>query len=362
MYIDFPFHKLFIYMVNRKWNCIPAVPLSMVFVTTLKCNSRCKTCFIWRNKKSKNSELTLEEYKKIFQSLGKIYWVTVGGGEPFLRKDFIEIVINICKYLRPKIINIPTNGSMPDEIFKVMSQLVATYPNTKFILNLSVDHIGEKHDWIRGMEGNFHLLSQTIERLKTIKRSNFMLGIHTVISKFNSNEFQYIYYWINKNFQPDFYIIENAQIREEFMNEEVDLLREPEDYVKAIDFFLGKIKSARMYGFQKLKRAMRITYYNSVKKSLILNTRPYTCYAGHASCQVNLDGEVWACATKGYVMGNLRNYDYNFKTLWSSVQANNVRQEIKKNECSCYLSNAAYTNILLNPGKLFQVFKNLLVY
>ena len=58
-------------------------------------------------------ELTVDEYRRIFRALGPApFWVTISGGEPFLRPDLAEIVDAICDESRPAIINIPTSGTV----------------------------------------------------------------------------------------------------------------------------------------------------------------------------------------------------------------------------------------------------------
>ena len=339
-----------------------SLPLSVVFAITLKCNSKCKTCFIWKNPQNQDNELTVDEYKRIFQSMGRLYWVTFGGGEPFLRGDFVQIILDACRFLKPAIVNIPSNGSRPQEIFDVMDKVTQRYPETKFILNLSLDHIAEKHDMIRGMQGSFDLACKTINDLSMIKRRNFNLGVHTVISKYNLNDFPFIYEWISKNLSQDSYIIENAQVREEYMNHNEAFFSQKSDYAKAIEFYLNSIKKVKMLGINKLRRAFRITYYESVLKSLLSASRPYDCYAGYASCQVSPDGEVLACATKGLSLGNLREFQYNLKILLRTKEAKKVRLRIKREKCFCNLSNVSYSNILFNPGKLVASIYNYVRY
>ena len=38
------------------------------------------------------------------------FWFTMSGGEPFLRKDLVELCASAFRHCRPAIINIPTNG------------------------------------------------------------------------------------------------------------------------------------------------------------------------------------------------------------------------------------------------------------
>jgi MoaA/NifB/PqqE/SkfB family radical SAM enzyme len=358
MYHRFPFYKLPVYYLNKRFNFGNLLPLNVVFVITSRCNSRCATCFIWKHQGNIKDELRVDEYVKILKTMKKVFWVTIGGGEPFLREDFLEIVLNICNYLKPKIVNIPSNGSMPEKIFYAISKLVYKYPGTQFLLNLSIDHISERHDQIRGMHDNFRTICNTIERLRHIKNTNFSVGVHTVISKYNIIDFPYIHNFVMENIKPDSYIIENAQARAEFMNSDISLLHNESDYIGIIDYFVNRLKNHAPTGIGKLKRAFRLVYYDSVRKSLISKKKPYTCYAGHISCQISPDGSVWACATKKFSLGELRENNYDFQKLWFSCLANQTRNEIRKLDCYCYLSNVAYTNILLHPSKVFSILIN----
>ena len=67
-------------------------PFIFHFLTTLRCNCDCESCF-WKDNSAKN-ELTLEEIKRIYLEakeegfLMSILW----GGEPTLRKDIADII------------------------------------------------------------------------------------------------------------------------------------------------------------------------------------------------------------------------------------------------------------------------------
>lgn len=362
MLYDFPFHKLPLYYLNKRSRRATVLPSNIVFVITSKCNSRCKTCFIWKHQESERKELTLEEYNRIFKSINKTYWVTVGGGEPFLREDFPEILNSICRLLRPRIVNIPSNGSLPSKISGVIGKLIKSYPGIQFILNLSLDHIGKRHDEIRGLKGSFESLLRTIALLGPLQGPNFTAGVHTVISRHNLEEFPYIYGWIKENLNPESYIIEDAQTREEYSNETCEFFKRKLDYLEALDFYLSKIKSERGKSTNRIRKAFRITYYDSVKNALRFNKNPLTCYAGYASCQINPYGEIWACATKRLVMGDLREHDYDFSGAWLSKTADRIRERMGQDRCSCHLSNVSYTNIMLNPAALVTTAFNYIRY
>ena len=95
-----------------------------IFILTNKCQSRCKTCKIWKiykdNPKKVKEELDLEEYKKTFENIKKeVMWLNLSGGEPFLRKDIDDIaIVAIENFKNMSILNIPTNGLRTELIKK----------------------------------------------------------------------------------------------------------------------------------------------------------------------------------------------------------------------------------------------------
>ena len=90
---------------------------TLFFFITSNCNSRCKGCFYWKNI-NKVKELSLEDIKVMFGRMPDINHISISGGEPFLRKDIVEICEVFAKGNNVKSITIPTNGLMPDIIYK----------------------------------------------------------------------------------------------------------------------------------------------------------------------------------------------------------------------------------------------------
>jgi len=127
------------------------------------------------------------------------------------------------------------------------------------------------------------------------------------------------------------------------------------DYARVVQF----LKEFSKYQDRSIIRAFRRDYYDKVLN--FLNRGEHIpCYAGYASCQITPDGYVVQCCFKYDVMGNLRGYDYDFKKLWTSQNAKNVRELVKR--CyGCTLANCSYTNSLLHLPTLINVAKGLLI-
>ena len=335
----------------------PLLPVNITISLLYSCNSRCKTCNVYLKRVD---NFTLEEYDKLFHSLGKApYWFTFSGGEPFLRQDIAEIIKTAYKWCEPGIINIPTNGSLYHRIPGLAEEIAANCPNSELIINLSLDQVGKKHDEIRGFPKNFEKAMKTYEGLKELRKyPNFTVGIHTVISNFNVSDFKEIYDELIK-LEPDSYITEIAEERVELGTIGEGITPTHAKYAPAIDYLREQMKQKKADGVAKIAQAFRYEYYDLVKNILLQQTQVIPCFAGILSAQVSPDGEVWPCCIRGDSMGNLRENNYDFKKVWQSGQAKRIRKSIKAKECHCPLANASYTNMLASPKTVYKVLKNI---
>jgi MoaA/NifB/PqqE/SkfB family radical SAM enzyme len=346
------------------------LPVSLTVSVTNLCNSQCKTCFLWEMYKEKpdlkQKEFKTWEFEKTFKSISKpIFWVTMSGGEPFLRPDLPEICDLFNQYCSPKIINIPTNSLLPNVIADKTKKILEKCKGVNLVLNLSLDGVGEAHDKIRNIPGNFKLFLETYERLSKLKLefSNFQIGIHSVVSKFSIDGLNDVYEF-SKTLGADSYITEVAEKRTELFNVDEDITPDAEEYALFINQLSKNVKAdlKSKKNVSKTTQAFRLIYYQIAARELKEHKQIIPCFAGLASAQINPFGDVWPCCVLGYnqPMGNLRENDYDFKKIWSSKQAQSVRKYIKSGSCSCPLANAHYTNIMFNFKQLAKVLEKLL--
>lgn len=364
------FWKMFLCKLS-KLNLIKAPkPITLTFSVTNRCQSRCKTCFIW-NCKNLNSalapekELNLKEIEKIFKSIGRLFFFNISGGEPYLRNDLPQICELAVKYLKPSVIHIPTNAISPelveDGTRKILEIIKKHNPHIRLTIKPSFDGINEKHDEIRGIKGNFKSLLETLACLKKLQKtySNLDVGLGTVISKYNLKDIPEITAYAKK-LALDSYINEIAEQRSELFTENKDITPTPEEYQNIIKYFSDmKLKKS----LSKTTQAFRLVYYALVTNILKQKKQLIPCYAGISNAHLTPYGDIWPCCIRGYSssFGNLRKLKYTFNKVWHSKEAEKIRKQIKNKECYCPLANQAYSNILFNPLTLFKVFKNILL-
>lgn len=366
---------MFDYRMNRWFGRKKFNPMTITYSVTAACQSRCKTCQIGamfcQDPTRPQKDLKLDEIEKIFKSMKPVYFFNMSGGEPFMRDDLPEIVELACKYLKPRVVHTPTNAILSEKIIKnteKIIQIVREYdPSVPVTVKPSIDGVGDKHDEIRGVKGNFKCLLKTIDGLKKLeeKYDNFHLELGTVISNFNINDLDEIEDFVH-SLGVESYRNEVAECRTEFFNLEDEITPPAEVYQKLIKDFARKVEDniGKKKKLARTTEAMRVVYYDLAGKILAEKRQVIPCYAGVSNVHINYDGGVWPCCVLGYEqeMGNLRDYDYDFQKLWYSDKAFEVRKYIKEKNCACPLANQAYSNELMHIPTLVKAGVKSVVY
>ena len=185
--------------------------------------------------------------------------------------------------------------------------------------------------------------------------SNLTPGIHTVISNFNVDSFPELCEYVQRELKPDSYITEIAEERVELDTVGLGITPTAERYTVAIDTLLESMRDQKLTGVAEVTQAFRREYYEIVKRTLREHRQVIPCMAGVASAQIAPNGDVWTCCVRAQSMGNLRDHDYDFGSVWRTGKADQLRRSIKAGECHCPLANAAYTNMLTHTPTVTKV-------
>lgn len=346
------------------------MPINFTVSVTNRCNARCKTCNIWRiyeeHPSLNDAELSAEEFARIFTNIGKCaYWFTLSGGEPFLRKDIVEIYDALIHHCAPNIVNIPTNATAPKHIEKRVREFLEIDNKNPLIINLSLDGVRSLHDEIRGVKGNFEKLMDTYERLTALREDyeNLRVGVHTVVSIHNIGHLEAVYDFVRgRNPKPDSHIFEIAEERVELDTIGSGITPEHDSFASAFEPLKARVNRDYLKRdlLSRITQSFRLEYYDKVGEILKERRQIIPCYAGFASCQISAYGDVWACCVAAKSLGNLRDVNFEFDKLWHSEKANELRAAIKRGECYCPLANAMYTSMFCNFSMMRKVLGRIL--
>ena len=140
---------------------------------TGRCNFRCRHCYM-SAPQEKYSELTTAQCLEIIEQIDAagIGRVSLTGGEPLVRNDFLQLVDALCE--RHIVISqIYTNGMLVTD--ELLDELKSRGVSCSF--SLSFDGCG-CHDWMRGVDGAEEAALQAIRK---IVGKGFEVGIETAL-------------------------------------------------------------------------------------------------------------------------------------------------------------------------------------
>lgn len=161
-------------------NLIQPAPIEASIKITERCNSRCLTCNVWREKPQ--NELTTAELESVFYQLKEngIKMVGFTGGEPLLRNDIEELIRSAKKIVGAKVYII-TNGLLLEKKAKSLIEQGVDY------VSVSLDGLEETDERIRGVPGHYNRTIKGIETLRNLD-NNIKINIGTTLVKSNLSE------------------------------------------------------------------------------------------------------------------------------------------------------------------------------
>jgi MoaA/NifB/PqqE/SkfB family radical SAM enzyme len=305
--------------------------------------------------------MTVKEWDRVFAKIGRgPLYITFTGGEPFLRRDTDDMVLSACHHCRPAVVTIPTNGILTKRIVDQVHRICTGAPDTKIGINLSLDGVGEEHDEIRKVPGNWKKALETWKALRKLQRrhQNLVLTTHTVVSKFNLHRFFEIYAGL-EFLEPDSYITEVAEERVELDTIGWNITPEPNEYAPVADFLSQQARQRQVGGIARVTQGFRAEYYQLAKRILYERRQVIPCYAGWASGHIAPNGDIWSCCIRAEPIGNLREHKYDIRPIWFGERMADLRKSIYAGECACPMANASYSNMLLHPPTVARVVSSL---
>jgi len=136
------------------------LPRFLTYTVTFGCNARCIMCDSW--KKPVQGDLNLDEIERIFRQLPPMDAVRLTGGEPFVRRDFLDIADLAQRWLRPLYLHVTSNGFLTDRVVQFCEQRDRRTP---LQLLISVDGVEDKHNEVRGSSVAWKSVMATIRAL-----------------------------------------------------------------------------------------------------------------------------------------------------------------------------------------------------
>ncbi|MBT1072501.1 radical SAM protein [Pelotalea chapellei] len=312
----------------------------LIIQVTDRCNMRCGHCFVTEGK---GAELSLENYRKLGMEAGRLFWLDIAGGEPFLRSDLAEIV----SCFKARVVQVPTNGSLPEQVVEGVRR-IREKTGAQVAVSVSIDDIKEEHDRLRGQAGAWDRAWQTFEALRALQ---VPVKINTVLTKNNLTRMPELMAYVSTR-KPDFHsVIFHRGISRD---PEVGL---PEvDELKRLASVALQILGSYGYGQNRVKARILRNYHRLLWTTSIRiveeGRQVIPCLAGSAHLVVHADGGVSPCEMLPTV-GNVRE-----TTLADILAGERFRRQcasIRANGCHCTHNCALMDSLLFRPVSFLQL-------
>ncbi|CAG1066533.1 hypothetical protein BAC1_02151 [uncultured bacterium] len=296
------------YNVNR---LTPFPVGSFIINISRECEMRCMMCNIWQNRKSEYTGRALDAHT-LSGMLGnstflkKMPYVVMTGGEPFLRKDFGDILETVLTAPHVRKVTIGTSGFLTRKILSDVSRcLENTGRKKQLALQISLQGVGEVQDRIKGKPEAFARVQKTVAELKKLSDKfpgRLHLYIYSVLQEQNKETFEKTYEFARDNgVGYTFGIINNLSYN----------MNSSEGYTKALINDSDFKRLEKLYSFYGVLKSWS-------RKGFTQQTTGLRCFAAYSSFFLDYDGSVFPClhtsTLKGFKMGNI--FDADFDDIW----------------------------------------------
>ncbi len=157
---------------------VHVAPISVLVEVCYTCNENCIHCCVDEHKQV---GLTIKQYEMLFDQMVKAgtFFVILTGGEPFSRKDFMDIVRAARR--RRISVTIFSNGTLITD--QIVQELAALYVQDVHVSIYSVNE--ETHDRITRVPGSFR---KSIAAIRTMRSAGITVRIKCPLMSLNADE------------------------------------------------------------------------------------------------------------------------------------------------------------------------------
>lgn len=305
-----------------------------LFITTT-CNMKCRHCFVIDELNTKVDLLSVDEIKLMGRHIPYMQRVHISGGEPFTRKDIADVAITISNEWNAGVVCIPNNGWFTDNVVQTIERF-GNEAKGQLRIHFSINSFDpEEMDQFTQLKGSLKRWKETVTAAgNAAKRfKNVTLVALSTYNEFNMNTFPELVDFVLNETCVDEFSFHLARSHKSYQPT-VDLV----NYKQVLnDYFKHR------YNGHPVLRA----YRELIRKEhlrLIEENAATACRAGTLRVVVAPNGDVYPCEGKGFpngaerqkwLLGNLREEDYDLKAILRKPDAQKLREAIARSPCEC---------------------------
>jgi radical SAM protein with 4Fe4S-binding SPASM domain len=293
------------------------IPIDVTLEITHRCPLTCQHCYNnlpMADRDAATRELTLQDYQKLLDEMAALgtFWLLFSGGEPFARKDFLDIYT----YAKQKgfLITIFTNGTV---ITPAIADHLVQYP--PFAIEITLyGHSREIYEEMTQQPGSYDRCMRGIDLLLERGLPLKLKTVPTSINKHEVFEMQKFAEELGVEFKFD-----------SLINPRIDCSQSP----------LGvRLSAAEVVAFDYVDPARKAEYRRLLDHDIATGPPTngddlYFCGGGLRSCSIDPYGQMSICVIS-------KRIDYNVRTAgfgqgWNQyLQATRAKKRTRPSKCS----------------------------
>ena len=298
-------------------------PLRQLFwECTLRCDLKCRHCGSDCKMKSESKDMPKEDFLRVLDGITKKtdphnVFVIISGGEPLMRKDIEDCGHAIYEKGFPW-------GMVTNAFHLTPQRFQGLLKAGMHSMTISLDGLEEDHNWMRGNDKSFQMVSQAIDMLVATK--GFVFDIVTCVTRRNCHKLDEIKEFLIAKGVKRWRLFTVFPVGRAALDPMMRLSNE--EFRGVFDYIKEVRKEGRIradYGCEGFLG----NYEGEVRNRL------FSCQAGVSVGSVMADGSIAACASirADYNQGNI--YKDDFMDVWENrYQKYRNREWMKKDECA----------------------------
>lgn len=296
-------------------------PFSIRGIVTNQCNYKCRYCDTWRNTE-KPEEISISQWQDTLISLkeflGSYVIQFTGGGEPFTKKNFIDL-LQFCHHQGIQW-GVCTNGSAFNSVN--VKRIVSAQPLN---IDISVDSATTTtHDFVRGKPHSLENIAQGISLLRQESERlglKFPIRIKPTVHLYNFRQLPELVEWYQQvgattiDFSP--VRLTNPELKQE-------LWIKPESDLETLREVIETLIRMKSEGAPIENSDDNLRSYPEHFLEKHVNVALLPCRVGLRHYYINSNGEVITCWFYPAI-GNVK--DHSAKAIWYSDKAKQIRAQ-----------------------------------
>ena len=280
---------------------------------TYRCNARCHMCNTWQYPTIPSEEVQAQN----IESLPRMRFANITGGEPFVREDICDFVEVLSR--KAGRIVVSTNGFFSDRIV----ELAKRYPELGF--RISLEGLPSANDELRGIKDGFDRGLRTLLRLRALGRKDIGFGI--TLSDRNADDILELYE-LADSMRVEF---ATAATHNSFYFHKTDnVIASPDKLAASLEEVAN-----RLLGTSRPKNWFRAWFNMGLANYVKGGCRLLPCRMGSDAFFMDPAGTIMPCNGMDAAMGSLK--AQTFDEIWQSPEAQPIRSRVQACDRDCWM-------------------------